>query len=68
MMPAVEVYYFAAWNQMQGDNVLSMGPATLAAIRVRDGTPLPATMLVVDSGELDDNGFLKPNRMNRSQR
>lgn len=67
-MSAVEVYYFAGWNQMQGDNLLSKGPATLAAIKVRNGTPLPATMLVVDSSELDNNGFLKPNQMNRSQR
>ena len=67
-MSAVEVYYFAGWNQMQGDNLLSKRPATLEAIKVRDGTPLPATMLVVDSSELDDNGFLKPDQLDRSQR
>jgi hypothetical protein len=68
MMSAVEVYYFAGWDQMQGDNLLSKRPATLEAIRVRDGTPLPATMRIVDSSELDDNGFLKPDPLDHSQR
>ena len=67
-MSDVEVYYFSGWDQMKGDNLLSMGPATLQAIRVRDGTPLPATMRIVDSSELDDNGFLKPDQLDRSQR
>jgi hypothetical protein len=64
-MSEVEIYYFAGWDQMQGDNLLSKRPATLEAIKVRDGTPLPQTRRVVDSGELDDNGFLKPDQLSR---
>ena len=67
-MSAIEVYYFAGCEQMQGDKLLSKRPATLEAIRVRDGTPLPATMRIVDSSELDDNGFLKPDPLDHSQR
>ena len=67
-MSAVEVYHFAGWDQMRGDNLLSRRPATLEAIRVRDGTPLPATMRIVDSSDLDDDGFLKPDRPDHSQR
>ena len=67
-MAEIDVYYFTGWDQMQGDNLLSKRPATLEAIRVRDGTPLPATMRIVDSSELDDNGFLKPDQLDHSQR
>jgi len=58
-MPQVEVYYFTGWDQMQGDNLRSKRPATLEAIKARGGTHLPETRRVVDSSELDDNGFLK---------
>ena len=58
-MSDVEVYYFTGWDQMQGDNLRSLRPATLEAIRVRGGTPLPETSRVVDSSELDGDGFLK---------
>jgi len=58
-MSDVEVYYFTGWDQMQGDNLLSKEPATLEAIKARGGTHLPETMRIVDSGELDGNGFLK---------
>ena len=64
-MSDVEVYYFAGWDQMQGDNLLSRLPATPEAIKVRDGTLLPWTRKIVDSGELDGNGFLKPDQLNR---
>jgi hypothetical protein len=58
-MSDVEVYYFTGWDQMQGDNLLSKRPATLEAIKARSGTRLPETMRIVDSGQLDENGFLK---------
>jgi hypothetical protein len=58
-VPQVEVYYFTGWDQMQGDNLLSKRPATMEAIKARDGTALPETMQLVDSSELDGNGFLK---------
>jgi hypothetical protein len=58
-MSDVEVYYFTGWDQMQGDNVLSKRPATLEAIKARGGTHLPETMRIVDSSQLDENGFLK---------
>jgi len=64
-MSDVEVYYFSGWDQMQGDNLLAKRPATLEAIKVRDGTPLPQTRRVVDSGELDNNGFLNLNPVGR---
>jgi hypothetical protein len=49
MMSDVKVYYFADCDQMQGDNLLSKRPATLKAIEVRDGTPLPQTRRVAES-------------------
>jgi hypothetical protein len=58
-MSEVEVYYFTGWDQMQGDTLLSKRPATLEAIKARGGTALPETMRIVDSSELDGNGFLK---------
>jgi hypothetical protein len=63
-MSEVEVYYFTGWDQMQGDNLLSKRPATLRAIRARGGTHLPETKQIVDSSELDGNGFLKADRPN----
>jgi|HubBroStandDraft_1064217.scaffolds.fasta_scaffold130190_2 hypothetical protein len=58
-MSHVEVYLFTGWHQMQGDNLPSERAATLDAIKARGGTPLPETMQVVDSSELDGDGFLK---------
>ena len=65
-MSEVEVYYFATsgWDKMHGDNLLSKRPATLEAIKARNGTPLPETRRIVDSSELDGNGFLKADRPN----
>jgi hypothetical protein len=63
-MSEVEVYYFTGWDQMHGDNLLSKRPGTLEAIKARNGTPLPETMRIVDSSELDGNGFLKADRPN----
>jgi hypothetical protein len=63
-MPDIEVYYFTGWDQMQGDNLLSKRPATLEAIEARGGTALPQTRRVVDSGDLDGNGFLKTDQLN----
>jgi hypothetical protein len=64
-MSQVEVYFFTGWDQMHGDNLQSKQPATLDAIKARGGTPLPETMQVVDSSELDGNGFLKPDQPSR---
>jgi hypothetical protein len=61
-MSQVEVYYFTGWDQMKGDNLLSKRPATMEAIKLRGGTALPETRRVVDSKELDFNGFLKPDQ------
>ena len=61
-MLLVDVYYFTGWDQMEGDNLLSKRPATMEAIKVRGGTALPETRRVVDSSELDSNGFLKPDQ------
>ncbi len=63
-MSDVEVYYFMGWDQMQGDNLRSKRPATRQAIEVRGGTALPETMRIVDSSELDGDGFLKPEQPN----
>jgi len=62
-MSEVGVYYFMGWDQMQGDNLRSKRPATLEAIKLRGGTALPETMRVVDSSELDGNGFLKAEQL-----
>jgi hypothetical protein len=64
-MSQVEVYYFTGWDQMEGDNLPSKRPATMEAIRVRGGTALPETRRVVDSSELDGDGFLKPDQPTR---
>ena len=58
-MSQVEVYYFTGWDQMHGDNLISKRPATLEAIKARGGTHLPETKQIVDSSEIDGNGFLK---------
>jgi hypothetical protein len=57
-MSQVAVYYFTGWDQMEGDNLISKRPATLEAIKARGGTHLPETVQIVDSSELDGNGFL----------
>jgi len=64
-MADVEVYYFMGWDQLQGDNLRSLRPATRKAIEVRGGTALPETMRIVDSSELDGDEFLKPDRLLR---
>jgi hypothetical protein len=61
-MAQVEIYLFTGWDQMAGDNLMSKRPATLEAIKARGGTHLPETRRVVDSSELDGDGFLKPDQ------
>jgi hypothetical protein len=56
-MSDVYLYYFIVSNDPDGDNLLSMRPATLEAIKGR-GEPLMESQIVVDHTELDAEGFL----------
>jgi hypothetical protein len=57
-MADVEVYYFMAWDPDKGQNVRSKRPATMDAIKRRKGEPILDTRSVVDSQQVDGNGFL----------
>jgi hypothetical protein len=54
----VYIYYFVMSNSQDGDNMLSLRPATLEAIKDRDGDPVMESQMVVDDTELDGDGFL----------
>jgi hypothetical protein len=63
LMADVEVYYFVAWDPDAGQNVRSKRPATLEAIKRRKGEPIQDTRSVVDSQQVDGNGFLLEGRV-----
>ena len=51
------VYRFAWWDRREGKDVVSPRFATLNAIARCDGKVLEESRLVVDSREIDCNGF-----------
>jgi hypothetical protein len=53
----VYLYSFVASNGANGENVLSVRPATLEAIKGR-GEPVMESQIVVDHTEVDGDGFL----------
>ena len=59
MADVVEIYYFKGWDQVAGEALTSRRPGTLDAIRRVGGETILETRRLVDSGDLDDNGFLK---------
>jgi hypothetical protein len=56
-MSDVYVYYFTEWYGPAAENIHSIRPATLAAIKGRGGEPVMESQIVVDHTELDSNGF-----------
>jgi hypothetical protein len=58
-MANVEIYYFKGWDQVAGEDLNSRRPGTPDAIRRVGGEMILETRRLVDSGDLDDNGFLK---------
>jgi len=57
-MADVEVYYFTGWDHIAGENVRSKRPATEEIIQRLRGEPILETRQIVDSHDLDGNGFL----------
>ena len=57
-MSDVYIYHFTEWYGPAADNVLSLRPATLAAIKGKGGEPIMESQTVVDHTELDRDGFL----------
>jgi hypothetical protein len=56
-MSDVYIYYFIASTGQNGEETISIRPATLEAIKSR-GLPVMASQIVVDHTELDADGFL----------
>jgi hypothetical protein len=56
-MSDVYVYYFTEWYGPAAETMLSIRPATLAAIKGRGGEPVMESQIVVDHSELDSTGF-----------
>ena len=57
VMPQVAVYRFSRSNDTTGEDGVSLQFATLKAIKMFNGRNLEETRRVVDSSELDCNGF-----------
>ena len=56
------VYRFTWWDRYAGKEVVSPRSATLGAITRCKGTPIEGTLEVVNSRDVDANGFYsKPN-------
>jgi hypothetical protein len=51
------VYRFTWWDRYAGKEVVSPRAATLEAITRCKGTPIEDTRLVVNSRDVDSNGF-----------
>jgi hypothetical protein len=58
-MSEVEVYLFVKLEHAAGDSVTLRRHATLESIKQRGGEPILETKRVVDTSELDENGYLK---------
>jgi hypothetical protein len=58
-MSDVEVFYFVKLDMGAADSLSIRRHATLASIKERGGEPILETKRVVDTSELDENGFLK---------
>jgi hypothetical protein len=56
-MADVYLYYYMRRDGLNGENIRSVRPATLAAIKSR-GEPIMESQIVVDHTELDVDGFL----------
>jgi hypothetical protein len=56
-MSDVYIYYFVTSNSQNAEEMISVRPATLEAIKSR-GLPVMASQIVVDHTELDADGFL----------
>jgi hypothetical protein len=57
-MSEVEVYYFVQEKLRTADSNEARRRATLEAIKSRNGIAIMETRLVVDSSQLDHDGFL----------
>ncbi len=62
-MADVEVYYFKGWDQVAGGNLNSRRPATLETIKRVRGEVILETRRMVDSSDIDGNGFLKEEKL-----
>jgi hypothetical protein len=58
-MSEVEVYLFVKLDHTAADSVTLRRHATLESIKQRGGEPILETKRVVDTSELDENGYLK---------
>ena len=58
-MPDLAVYRFTASDDYTGESIVNPRFATLKAIKMCNGRSLEHTRRIVDSREIDGNGFLK---------
>lgn len=58
-MAAVEVFHFVKLDHVPADSVTLRRHATLESIKQRGGEPILETKRVVDTSELDENGYLR---------
>jgi hypothetical protein len=56
-MSETAVYQFTWWNRHVGKDIVSPRFATLEAITRCNGKPIQASLLFVDSQQVDRNGF-----------
>jgi hypothetical protein len=64
-MSELAVYRFTASDDFTGESIESPRFATLKAIKKCNGRSLEHTRRIVDSREIDGNGFLKPGAVSR---
>jgi hypothetical protein len=56
-MPEIAVYQFTWWDRHASKDIVSSRFATLDAIARCNGKPIEASRLLVDSRQVDRNGF-----------
>jgi hypothetical protein len=65
-MALIAVYRFTCWEQDTVNSTACSRFATLKAIRMRDGRNIEETRRLVDSSELDTDGFYQPPAMRKA--
>ncbi len=56
-MALIAVYRFIWWDRNTGESIVGSRFATLKAIKMRDGRNIEESRRLVDSRELDPDGF-----------
>lgn len=65
-MSLIAVYRFTWWDQKTGKTVVDARFATLRAVKMCNGRNIEDTRRLVDSGEIDPQGFHKAPAMRQA--